>query len=339
MSIKCDRITPHPSKFCSHYIEQDDNTCGFCMLGSEFRCIEDIKHRAVKLSHSAIQAYMQCKMKFWYGYVRGITIKPHMKSKPLIAGGLWDVLHDVIYGEKTEEDAIKYIDKHRIPNYIICQVEALYRAHKYLFNPQLENLVGTQQHVSYLHSDGINGEVIIHGFVDRLYNDHFVEVKLSSRPEYYTQDAFKISSQVGTYFLCNRDLEYVVMEVTKIPRLKQRDDESDDDYEDRLYNDIISRPSFYFQGYSLTKKTFGVKFYRGEFENFIKDAADRYKWITAEILNTAKEGSWYKCESSCTLFGSLCEYYPICSSDNGYASEDRYEIRETRGGKKDESQT
>jgi hypothetical protein len=212
----------------------------------------------------------------------------------------------------------------------IMKVSASFKAFKDLIEPNIDRFIGTEVSFTYELDN-----IIVTGFYDRLYENYFVENKYTSQPDAY-ETKFKITSQVGTYFLVNPALEYVIMELTVPPGQrpltsgKSRPlDESPEEYNERIRHDIMKSPSKYFIGYDRTTKSYGVKFYRTEFESagLLDELKDRYNEIGLEIKQRMENDSWYKEETGCMMYNSTCEYYDICSTD-GYMNEERYELRE-----------
>jgi hypothetical protein len=170
-------------------------------------------------------------------------------------------------------------------------------------------------------------KLLLSGFYDRKYADHFVENKLSGKPDFYL-DPFFIQSQVGTYFLADPSLESCTMEIIRTPQLKQtgkNKDESPEELTERVYQDAISRPSHYFIGWNAERQTYGKKFFRGEME--IEELKNRYIHIFREIFNARIMDGFYKNLKVCgnILPGISCEMQSICRSN--CIGENLFEIR------------
>jgi len=170
-------------------------------------------------------------------------------------------------------------------------------------------------------------EYSIIGYVDRAYPDHIVETKCSARPDFYTY-LETIEHQVGTYLMANEAWEYADIEIVRLPDLKtgkgKNANESPDRYEERCYQDIISRPSHYFIGFHRDKKTFGKRFWRSEFD------FDRlwrmYRDVLYDLRDTVKTGRWYENTLSCYV-PTPCVYLPIRKT-GGVISEEIFRQRE-----------
>ncbi len=115
------------------------------------------------------------------------------------------------------------------------------------------------QHEFYWQEDGYPQ---VHGFIDLSAQDHFVELKCTSKPDYYT-NPYWIHDQLGTYFLSNPNYEYCTIWAIRTPALKQTGnfkDEGLEDYKDRCIRDMIKRPSYYFTGYNRTPRHLELSF-------------------------------------------------------------------------------
>ena len=161
----------------------------------------------------------------------------------------------------------------------------------------------------------------ITGFYDRKYSNYFAEDKLSGSPSYYTE-VYPLTSQVGTYLLADPNLEKVVMEVVQMPQQKifketkkRTQEETPDQLYERVYNEILSRPSNYFIGFNRETKRYGKVFWRGEFP--LEEVEASYRQIVIEILSARWSNNWYKNRKSCNfMYGHLCPYLPICENQN-----------------------
>ena len=109
-----------------------------------------------------------------------------------------------------------------------------------------------------------------------------------------------------------------------------RKEETPEEIYKRVYDDVLSRPSLYFIGLDRTKKKYGKKFWRSEFD--LKAIKKRYQQATIEILAARWNGNFYKNDRVCgnILPGIKCEYQEVCRNCN--ISEEMYKIR---GKKKD----
>ena len=340
--LNCEFKIKTGTKTCDHYLASDkQGEPGFCSLPSRFRCPEAILAKGMRLSHSSVQNFLRCKRLWKYKEVDGITVRSDQMSAAANMGMLWDKCNDILYGN-TDLSVVKdTVSRLRIDEYDESRVRALFKAHKSLeLKIDTKDLIGLQAEFFYHHFDTASDDVIIHGFYDRLYGDHFVECKLTSSPEYYLSP-FLINSQIGTYFLANDNLGFVDMEVVRRPAQKPYKEsskrvrrESASEFYERIYADIMARPSYYFVGLNRKTWKYGKRFYRDEFD--LNELADRYKFILAEIRDCVKRESFYCNDKACMMFGSMCEYLDICRT--GAVSETVFEYKEKLMEKQFESE-
>ena len=325
----CKRQIKTGSKPCDHYIALDQlGEPGLCSLPNMFRCPVALFKKGIRLSHSSVQDFLRCKHLWKLKHIDGILIKPYQNSVPMKLGTLWDKCNDIIYGLADQDSLKTLISDLSVDLYDVARVRACLKAFSSLeLKIEHENLVGLQQEFFYKHVG--SEHVTIHGFYDRLYTDHFVECKFSSSPDFYLSP-FELASQIGTYFLANKSLDYVTMEIVRRPTQspykvgsKHSKNETPKEFYNRLHMDILSRPSHYFIGLNRRDWTYGKKFYRDEFD--LKELAERYEFILSEIKDCVKRGSFYKNNSACRMFGSVCEYQPICKI--GAVSETVFEYK------------
>jgi len=328
--MQCKYKNSTEEKFCAHYIESHDDIVGLCSLPSQFRCIEKAKSSPMMLSHSSLQNFLRCKRCYYYSNIMGIRVKPERLSRPMLMGSLWDKIQSAQYdGENGEKDmSLEYYD---ILNYMdefsIAKVDAVVQAASDIgLKPVLEGYVGSQIHFEYITDD-----IALQGFYDRKYTDHFVEMKFSGSPQYYSAP-FDIENQVGTYFMADENMKYCIVEVTQAPqqrplqRGKNRTmDESAAEFQKRIYEAIIKQPSKYFIGLNRSTMTWGKRFYRSEFD--LVKIEKRYSCVTTEVQESMERGWYYQNTSACNLYGGKCDFYPICKS-GGYVSDGIYTRRE-----------
>ncbi len=301
---------------CKYRIKEEGSPCryyikgGLCFLPDQYRCIESILVRGLGLSYSQVNDFTSCKRKYYYRNIKGIIARPEMVSKPMKIGQLFHTGYGDLFrktnlitrtinkywpGEILDEDK-KEINK------VLALLDYIHGN----INPQFEGLIGCEQRFRTENPD-------IVGVFDRLYEDHFVEIKLTSRPEFFISPHF-LESQIASYFLANPNLQYCTMEVVRAPRLRtsgQYEDEASSAYQFRTSKDIKKRPAYYFQGYDKETKTFGRKFFRNEFN--LEEIQNRYKHIEYEIRSAIERDAFYKEQHSC-LLPSQCEYLGICES-------------------------
>ena len=314
--MTCDKKIKSKTKPCLHYNPNPDTPVGKCSAPGEFGlCIEAIKKHPLPISHSSLHKFISCRMSYYLSKIKGVTTKAHKLSDPVKMGILIDEYLNPNKKESSHEKL--YPDSN---SFSYRKVLATIRAIKMLeIFPTIPKPVGTQVKVEIKIDEG----QVVTGVIDRLYPDHFVETKYSSS-DYYTKKQF-IKSQVATYFLVDEGLKYVIMEIIKPPALKstrQFKEETADEYEERCYQAMLTKPSAFFHKYDKENKNFGVVFERSEFD--FDKIIERYKQVLKEIRVATEDNAFYENEDSC-LQPFECEYLPIC--ETGWISDSLYEKR------------
>lgn len=312
--VTCKFYLDDDTKPCLHYIEPYDKLgCGFCSVSKQFRCTEDLKTKQPPLSYSAVDAWLRCKMYYKFFYLMGIRQKPQYVSDALKMGSVWDAIQNYEGGVGTNEDIKNVISMYELSDVQVSIISALWQAFKDL---EIKVPSGESQRKFHLHLY----DNVITGVTDHAMVDGFKERKLSTSPDYYLKIE-NIHTQCGTYFLSCPEWEYVDMEVTQLPQLRMTKRESIEDFERRVYGDVISRPSHYFQGFNRDTRTYGKRFYRNEFD--LDYISKMYQYIFREIRETIDRGSWYRNDRNC-LSPFQCMYLDIKRS--GAMSETVYYI-------------
>jgi hypothetical protein len=334
----CEKFSPTfgTENQCHYYIEQSKKSvCGLCKLPENYRCIAEIADKPLPLSHSSIQDFMTCPRLFYYKQVRGIQVKNAHMGMPLKLGKLWDTVLQWYLGDKTV-GIQEVVDDYDIPEHGVESIKALYKAYRDLgikveeggrLQAPVNLYIEDFGHGVWTWGNGSAVRLLVRGFYDRKYDGYFVENKLSSRPDNYL-DIYLIQSQCATYFLADPNLEYCIMEVARTPALKITKREEDDiaAFGERVYNDVMARPAYYFMGYNKDTHTYGKKFFRNEFD--LTDVRDRYKIIFMNIHEALMCDAFIRNDRSCknTFPGQSCDYLGICRFNT--MSEDVYQVRE-----------
>ena len=335
---RCSDFNPDNRFNACHYFDPANNPleCGYCKKEEYYRCLSH--NGQIPLSYSSVSSFLTCRYLYYLQAIRGIQVCDSAKSSPLKMGILWDAVIQKYYNGIDRNTGSPYniskiITKYEIADRDVAKVRGLYRAYKML-EIQIDPDCELQAKIDYtlpfnkVWGNGIPVEVFIDGYYDRKYFNYFVENKLSGRPDTYL-DPWFIQSQIGTYFLVDPTLEFCIMEVVRTPSLKsigKYKEEDNEEYEERVYQDVLSRPSHYFLGYSHETHKYGKKFYRTEFN--LEELRDRYTHIFREYWEARLFNGWYKNDRVCTniLPGIQCDMLQICRYNN--MSETMYRIRQ-----------
>jgi hypothetical protein len=322
----CKMLTPGNGLPCKHYIRPNEpHEPGFCTQPTNFFCTEAMKRCLPSISYSRLTDFIHCKLRYRHGVIEGLRVKDQMLPEGMKLGKAWDLIMRNKYDFPQYPDMRPFIDNLAFSPDQAAKINALNRAFTDLEILVNKNgLLGCQYKVAM---QILNKNLV--GFVDRAYDDHIIETKLSARPDFYQQKE-NVAYQLGTYFLCNECWDYAVVEITRVPSLKIKDGEEPQAYEQRTYGDIISRPAHYFLGWDRRTRTFGTKFWRSEFD--LEEIHSTFCYVTHEIRETVERGAWYPNNLACHV-PAPCPYLPIKRS--GVISEEIFEKRQRKGGEKD----
>ncbi len=332
---KCPKFQPNEAFDRCIYHEEAVNETenGYCKLPEFYRCIAT-PTKVIPLSYSSVGDFLTCHHLYYLKAIRGIRMRDAAVSSPLKMGTLWDKVLQKHLGD-TSIDIPAIIAQYEMSEIDVAKVRGIYRAYKTLgikVEPggDLQAKIDMKIPFDKVWGDGTPVELLLSGYYDRKYPDHFIENKFSGRPDNYA-DPYFISSQIGTYFLADPELKSVTMEIIRAPQLKStgnHKDENPNEYSERIYQDVISRPSYYFMGWSSERKTYGRKFHRAEFDT--EDIRSRYLHIFREIFEARVCDGWYRNDRVCNniLPGIQCDMQSICRTGN--MAENVYQIREKK---------
>lgn len=322
MEHTCSMLTPGVGKPCKYYIRPDNSTQpGFCSQPTRFFCIEAMKRKLPAISYSRLSDFIHCKLRYCHSVIEGLSVKPHQLPEPLKLGQAWGAFMQFIYQDTPFHEALEPLQLSAEQR---AKINALARAYRDLeIQVHRDGLLGCEYRV---HVPVGQNQIV--GYVDRAYEDYLIESKLSTRPDFYTQKE-NVTYQLGTYFLGNEVWESATMEVVRTPSLRtgqgRYSEETSEEYEERVYGDIISRPGYYFLGWDRKTRTYGVKFWRSEFD--LEEIFRTYVHVLRELKNTLYHGAWYANNLACHV-PAPCPYLPIKRS--GVVSQEIYERRKRK---------
>jgi hypothetical protein len=277
------------------------------------------------MSHSSRIDFAHCRQKYYLRKIQGLQTKKPMLPKPVKMGIIWDEFLQYYYNERHFQPRFwKIVDEYDLTDEEVAQLYATIKAFINIgIKIDKKGFIGCQQEFNF-----IDEEVVVTGFIDRAYDNCFIESKLSARPDFY-QIIHNITSQVSTYFLSNDCYEYCIVEAVRMSSLKtgwgKYSDEDSESYMQRIYQDIISRPSHYFLGFNRDEKVFGKRFWRNEFP--LEQIRTDYCQITEDIRRAIDDSSFYQNFMACHV-PAQCEYLPICKT--GVISDLIYEQKSKR---------
>jgi hypothetical protein len=326
---------------CMNYLDRSEHECGLCSRPDMYRCIQDLRERPLPLSHSSVQDFLTCHHYYYLSQIRGIEMRPEAMGDPLKEGSLWNAVLDYHLSGKTTPNPSLTIEDYQMSEKSVAKIKGLFRAWKDLeitippgsqLQKRFDHTLAVDFH--WLHESTLQKQAVnVKGFYDRLYptpsHAYFIECKLTKAPDRF-QDIFFISSQVGTYFLVDPSLEYVIMEIVRNPDLKVNKNENMEDYGKRVYEDVMTRAAHYFIGWNRENSTFGKKFLRSEFN--LKEIEIRYEQIVREIYTCLEFNGFYKNDKACAaiLPGIPCPYLNLCRYNMMSETVYRVKLKEER---------
>lgn len=320
----CDRLQKIDNRPCMHYIKVKQGQAGLCSLPGRFLCDESLKRFSPRLSHSTALDWRRCRKLFYYRHVQGITVRPHMKSIALKLGTVWDEV--VECKTKTGLWSVDQpsVEKLQVPEFDLACVSGMVRACEAL---EVE-LHPCEPQVKI--EDQIQDGPWIKAILDGRGDGFFVEDKFTFMPNEYF-DPFNLTSQVGTYFLLDDSLEYCVIRAVRKPGLrphkptkKRENGETVAEFEERVYQDIISKPKHYLPYFDPATKLYGRRFYPTEFD--LASLLWEYAHIGYDISVAQQRGAFYPNYSACRTVYGMCDYRSIC--DTGGVSDEYFERRD-----------
>jgi PD-(D/E)XK nuclease superfamily len=276
------------------------------------------------LTNSARSVFLNCRKKYQYSYVFGLA--PRKPSVPFLVGGLFHEELDRMYSEGA-------FDAEGMKKRVAKACEAASRLEG--LTPEDSERIFVQQAVvhgavgayagKYLRDDLKAWEVVeaegsfrvglpngwsYHGKTDLVGRDRrtrrlrLVEHKTAGRLDAAYVAKLPLDNQILGYAWAKReqglDLDGVTYNVTKKPQIRQRQNETLNDFYRRIEQDYADRPGEYFYRETL-------RFSNKDVDRF----AEELKRFTREIDRCAKEKFFYQNTSQCTALG-VCPFMKLC---------------------------
>lgn len=310
--MTCEYLSTTIKNPCNYYIKT-----GFCSRPDRFKCEEYMSRFEFEISYSAMKLFERCPQAYCLSQIIGI--ESVVKSDPIKIGKYVDN----VFADKLGMDSLEEIEEGEEEKYLW-----LFKARAIVEGIKHYELVIPLKQYEKQKEFTINQDNMprLHGFLDFAKDDHFCELKVTSKPEIY-KDKFMIEDQIATYFLSDQKYKYCNMLIIKVPELKIDKNEDIYKYYERCRKDIIGRPYFYFgENFNAREKTFGMRFYRNDFN--LDDLVKKYRFVYDEIKMCINKNYWMRRKSAC-LFPFLCEFKTVCELD-GKIPEELYKHKEKK---------
>ena len=198
----------------------------------------------------------------------------------------------------------KIIEQYQISEVAVAKVRAWAKAYKSL---DIITPVGEPEKHFTLNIDGYPLE----GYLDLYAPPIIYEDKTSGRPDFYT-GIWGNDFQDMTYLLGFPEADRVVRRVVRVPgtkyRTKDYSNETPEQYGERVYKDIMSRPAYYFQGFRRKERTYGMTFWRSEYN--LDAHYETLSRMIANLRHIIDTDGWYANGLAC-LVPTPCSYLDI----------------------------
>lgn len=162
--------------------------------------------------------------------------------------------------------------------------------------------------------------------IDGLADTRLIEDKFVGQIDPATDRRLLLDRQVtlGCYLLWRcRGIEVseVAYRMTKKPSIRRRQNESHNEYLERLVTDYIERPDFYLHEFTLTRTP----------DDFLRLEQELWTWCE-QIRAARRDGVFPRNVAACSEFGG-CPYLPLCCREPGalhqFAERERTEVENT----------
>jgi hypothetical protein len=249
-----------------------------------------------EIRRSYLNDFERCPRRFYY-IQQGIKIRPHLLSLPLRQG---TYLHSLISGI---EEPVYFSSEEQKEKHV---VEVVAKAMK-----ELELLPPDVDHEVKFRNHGATGTL------DMVSKNRkwFGEMKYTTKPDFY-MNSFVAQAQLEWYFYLSPVFEYCYILPVRVPALRMQEiKEAPEKFVDRLYTDILKRPTFYFPKYRADREEckWGLKFYRSEFD------LTQLEWrinFCLKMINYLNKLEHFPQHKANCLSPSECEYISICETGN-----------------------
>lgn len=309
---------------CRYYIKDQ-----YCSLPDQFLCLEARQRKAPRISYSELRTYCQCYYRWYLSYVNGLElINPPIR---LLAGKIMSDCLDCIMStnpSKSGQEIINSYESYKdeddeFPRELLM-IQAWCKA--------MENMEWTKEkgNTQYEFKWQDLEYPQIHGFLDWIRFNADGDPSYGREFKYSTHDnwsKFQVYNQLGTYFIPFPTLQRIELIVLKVPTLKWmrkgKNEESAEEFSERVYKDIIHNQKSY---------VFKTNYWRSEFN--LESIKGRYRTITREMYDRMKVGkdAFWQTDNRIVCFS--CDYLQICEND-GLVSEQLYRKRERKDENED----
>jgi len=273
-----------------------------------------------EISYSSMSDGARCWRAFYYSYISGLQlIEP---SWPIKQGKYADECLGLLHNKDKNNVIIFNVFKNERneEGELPAQYEAMFALFEAYIKLDKHLLKGIPQYEFKWQEEDYPR---IHGYIDLMQYDDSEggriawEFKYTGRPDAY--DHFSLQEQLSTYFIGVPFLQRITVRCIQVPQLRMGKNESNQDFHQRVYNDVLARPKHYFMDTS---------YWRSEFD--LEQTKFRAKMVAQHAQELVRMGDVkYFIQNigpSCVM-PQPCFYLPICES-HGVISDTLYKTRE-----------
>lgn len=264
----------------------------------------------INISYSSYRLFLKCPYAYYLLQVEGIQPKPSFLPISMLRG---KVIHEILF--KNQFKSFEYLTAEEQ-----SKVKGIYRGLKELeivdyislYQTEVKNKIKLYQNSSWI--------LFLSGIVDGINQEQVIELKYTSRSREYI-DNFEIQAQLAIYSILFPSVEMFHVIPLQVPELKIKNDESLEQYENRVYQDVLRRPAFYLPNFKKenNKTKFGLYIYSYELENYKNSIIHDLKIVfeTIKLMHSKKHfpKSYNNCHD--------CGYRFVC--ETGTISDEIYE--------------
>lgn len=274
-----------------------------------------------KYSISKIRTFQSCPRKFWFNYRKGYREKSI--SIPRMQGILFgNILQEQYNGVVVDREGNVVGDKDPFSEAYRSETNTYIR-HKMYVAREVSKIMAEAYLLRYKQIDegvvrecgfevSINGNTFV-GFIDGVkMGEYLVEDKLLN-PRFFGGGPIKalaLDGQVTAYLLAARDLGFgtdrLLFRTTFKPQLRQRVSERDDDFLQRIRDDVFANTSKYLRQYELFRDDIDFE----DMENLVSS-------IDRMISMMDNEAHYPANTSSCGEYGG-CPFLGACTRSEGW---------------------
>lgn len=300
------------------------------------------------MSHSLIKEWRTCRRKFFFHYMARLDAK--RISIPFLVGSSFHSGVEAFYDGRPPEDFV--------PEIIKAMREKVSKA--VFLTPEDEQKLMMQESIvtgmlrGYAHTYAsdlkrwkiahtehefqipiIENRMSYVGQIDLVIRQKdgrlwIVEHKTAGRIDRNYVERLALDTQVTGYAIgarhsMNEPIAGIIYNVAKKPQIRQRKDESPEQFATRVENDYLARPEFYFYREELLRDVSATVEYKKEVAEIAAD-------LEQVITRTKNEGAqralpqYYRNTDACTAKGP-CPYLPICTRGWNEDTQRLYKVR------------